>query len=45
MVALGQDAAPRHASAELKEAYTEGVGRLFSTFMETARADPSSQMP
>ena len=41
MVALGQDAAPHHASGGLNKAYTEGVDQLFSTFMKVARADPS----
>jgi TetR/AcrR family transcriptional repressor of nem operon len=41
MVALGQDAAPHHASAALNKAYRQGVEELFSTFVEIARADPA----
>ena len=41
MVALGQDAAPHHASPELNKAYREGVDQLFATFVEIAHADTS----
>jgi TetR/AcrR family transcriptional repressor of nem operon len=41
MVALGQDAAPHHATPALNDAYREGVEALFTTFVEIARADPS----
>lgn len=41
MVALGQDAAPHHASPALNDAYREGVENLFATFKDIARSDPS----
>lgn len=41
MVALGQDAAPHHASPALTDAYREGVENLFATFKHIARSDPS----
>jgi TetR/AcrR family transcriptional repressor of nem operon len=44
MVALGQDAAPHHASAELNRTYKKGVEQLFATFKEIAKADPSCSL-
>jgi TetR/AcrR family transcriptional repressor of nem operon len=44
MVALGQDAAPHHASESLSRAYREGVEQLFSTFADIARTDPSCSL-
>ncbi|WP_429327123.1 TetR/AcrR family transcriptional regulator [Paraburkholderia sp. GAS348] len=44
MVALGQDAAPHHASEALNDAYRDGVDQLFSTFVDIARTDPSCSL-
>ena len=44
MVALGQDATPHRASAELSAAYRGGVERLFATFEEIAEADASCSL-
>jgi TetR/AcrR family transcriptional regulator, transcriptional repressor for nem operon len=44
MVALGQDATPHRASAELSATYRGGVDQLFSTFEEIAEADASCSL-
>ncbi|WP_322087348.1 TetR/AcrR family transcriptional regulator [Burkholderia sp. BCC1999] len=44
MVALGQDAAPHHASDAFNDAYRNGVRELYTTFVTAARDDPSCAM-
>ncbi|NPT46508.1 TetR family transcriptional regulator [Paraburkholderia sp. 1N] len=44
MVALGQDAAPHHASEGFSQAYREGVEQLFTTFADIAHADASCSL-